>query len=675
MISRIGFYVRDLLIRGVDFFFRVFLGQSTGAEAFSALRRVCIAERKLFGILKAVRPQVASRLLFSGLSGSPVYYLRWAVLGLVVAVMLALRLQLSDSIVFGLSPSTWLLDLSIGLLIGLSAARESLRDMGRHALTEAEEATIGKISNEIHSRLEVPSPLQSQTEAMYELAELQQQLRERDYNAKAFGRNGWTVTENLYNLLLVLSVIVLISPLGALFALFATITIIPSIVYELIALQRSEMGLIVDRARRRSLLRISEDPRWKCVLRWIAPAGAIVEPLIKLSEQIGSARGQGKARRNIQREISRGVFFSLFALSCWFPIEACIKDQLSLRIALLYMFSMLGLWYAIAAIAEKSALLFEKASDLELIERALAELEKVQSTSSIVAAGPDRSELYLSFRFAYPYSDTLLRCTADGIRVPHSVDNCWSGTLAVVGRPRSGRTSLMRLLTGELYPTSGAITIGNIPTTDCVMSREAPLIPDLIPPFQQMKILELFQSFLNHPDLSVVEVEEILRKIDLLDQIKRKGSEDYTGANLLIGYRGNYLDDNQTRLLFLALQFAALKLRIKENGFRPKLILLDGAHRLTTRKQRLLVKKLFKEVAEELYATLIVVIRDPSHEIDDRDFVITLLEPQDFPPEQTLRQENGNLLTGGLHKDRWKHADKTRRERYRAFLKSVAEVH
>ena len=661
----------------ISFLLKIFLGKQAGTEATDVLIRVCKAEFGLWKILRQERPDIARRLLYSGLCSSPAYYLRWGVLGLWVGSMISVHSGVHHNGLLG-KPHLFL-DLCLGMLIGLSATRETLRDIGRQAMTEAEEIIHGYISTQIHLGREVVAPGQDPNEAIFEFAELQHDIRDKEYSFKAFGRNGWAIGENLYNLFLVSLVILAISRVGAILALCATISIIPSIVYELISLMRSEQGQYINRARRRSLLRIAEDPRWKSVIRTIAPPGGIIESILNLTAEISSTRIAGRIKRAVQKIISLVVFFTLFALSCWFPVSDYIGGGLSLRVTLLYVFSMLGLWYGVYAISEKASTLFEKITDLDLIDRALqtlsAALQNPQPPpgSSNPSSGMDSSALTLNFRFGYPFQDLLLRTPDSGFTVPPSIG--LSEVVKVVGRPGSGRTSLLRILAGQLRPTFGSIAVGDQLTHEHDMSKRVLLIPDLIPPPQQIKILELFQAYQNRTDLDLVEVEEVLRRLELLDEIKRSGSEDYTGGNLLVGYRNNYLNEDQNRLLFLALQYAAIKQRLTDREFNPRVLAIDGVHRLSRLKHRQNIVKQFKELTDELHATLIVVIRDPTTELENDDWVITVLEPDDFPPAMRLQQQPGNVLTFGRHRDRFGHTTTDKRLAYRNYLKAIAAIY
>jgi ABC-type multidrug transport system fused ATPase/permease subunit len=667
--ERLAHWLRPLLVRCLRFFCLVFLGNESGEEVYDATKKLVRRQGYLWGFFVEDSPPAKQRLVFSTLLKTPVYYARWAVVGLLMGSLIEVMLQrkeLEDGMLLKLTTS---LDLYLGLLVALSALRETLQDVGRHTLGEAQDAIPTAMANRMASITAIPQ--MSAGEARFELARLREAVRVKQFQIGQSFHNAWGLIENFYSLAIVGLVIFLISIPGGLLALVGVCSLIPSMLFELLQLQREERNNAVNRARRRALQQISEEPNWQIVLSSVAPPEAVSGLLNSISKEIRSVFSRDKTKQMVQRISARIVFFTLFALSTLFPVIATFNGELRPRVTLLYIFSMLGLWYAVSGIAEKASKLFEKVEDLAEVDEANERIKEDRGVAIAATTSPRlSSEITIDkVSFGYPFKPLLLRFEQT-VRIPPTIT--LATTIRIFGRARSGKTTLLQLLSGNCQPTFGSIELGGSSLASLETSLGILYVPERVPVFPRIKLQELFNAFLNE-DIEGKEVRRYLRTFGLIDDLYDESSPDWTGENLLIQFRDQYLDEVQERLLFYSLQFAALERRSKDGRFQPTLIAVDGLHRLPSLRLRQACFEAFKSIADS-YCSSLIVTTDDLREIGNEDYVLSILEREDYPPKSKLVEKNGNLVTFGRHKDRWEHSDSFKKKRYRDYLRSVSAI-
>lgn len=661
-------WARQVASRSLRFLCMVSLGESGGTELVQTLQQVVRRQKSFWGYFVDEAPSARRRLLFSTALKSPTYYARWAVVGLLMGSLIEAMLSRSEAKLSPASTLTTSIDFYLGLLVALSALRETLQDLGRHALSEAQDVVPASIANAIASCRTVPDA--SSGDARHVLARLREAVRVKQYQIGQFFHNSWGLLDNVYGLLIVGLVLVLISPLGALLALVGVCSMIPSMLFELLNLKREEQKNAVNHARRRALQELSEDPDWQVVLEKVAPEEAVSGLLSDISLEIRSNRAFDKTKQMIQRNLARLVFFTLFALSTLFPVLETFNGDLRPRVTLLYIFSMLGLWYAVSAIAERASSLVAKVDELSEVDEATQVVadNRPEDTPTASSASVSSEIVVNHMSFGYPFKELILRFD-QRLVIPPTIT--LATTIRVVGRAQSGKTTLLKLLCGMKQASAGSIEIGGMDPGLPSLAQRLIYIPERVPRFPRIKIHELFTAYLRE-ELEGKEVREYLRIFGLLDELYDESRPEWTGENLLINFKDQYLDDVQQRLLFYALQYAALERRNGDSSFRPLLIAVDGISRLPSLALRERCFQAFKSIADSYCASLAVSTVD-FRELGEEDFVLSILEKEDYPPKSTLVDRNGNLVTGGKHKNRWHHSDKFKQKRYRDYLRALAD--
>lgn len=650
-----------------------------GAARGTALREHLDEFFRLFSslaqIVRRELPGESNVMLFAGTFQSPVYYLRWAVVGLMMGVIFSGRSLSGDSLGAGIS---WELDLTIGLLIALSAMRDVMSADARQARKRAEDHLPESIKKGLLGIHTVPD--MSETEAEGYLAELRRQTEQARFRIGRFFSNGVVLAENGLNIAIGTLVLFLISPLAAMLGVGALLLTVWIVASYRITQRKDEEPLYRLRSRRASLYKLAQHPDLEPLRESVSRPDTFMSALQTLDQEISDATDRAAEEARTRRNIARWVFFTLFGLSAIYPLHAAFSGELRPRLALLYIFSMIGLWLALSSAIEKAFQLREELAELGEVQEALALLEKQGGDE---AATDNTRELIQGSQVEFhdlrcaptPFAPTMLRwppvrTVQPGIPGTATIDN----EVKVIGPPRSGRSLLLKLLTGHVLPSRGEVHVGGVSLSEVGLSERRSrllLVPECPGPFPTTKVMELFQSFCG-PEIENNDVRAILGHFYLLDDFEAMGSGEFKGENLLIEWRDRHLSDQQTKLLWLALHYGALWVRSNDRDFNPKIIAVDGVHKIEGLKLREAVLDRFRLIANDRCAKFISVVRD-RREIGDKDWVLALLPPEQVPPDAEEDGSKAHLVTGGLHKQLFNNPNQVKREAYRRYLKALKE--
>lgn len=639
---------------------RATLGKVRCSEGVETFARIRWLHRQFWARLKEVSPKTARVMVMGAVIRPLAHYAQWLAIGILFACLRLERGAEEATVQLQISLQ---LNLSLGFLFGLITLRDVLRAKLFTDSAEASEIVPLRLARELE-QLEQVGELSPQDSAPT-LARFHRAVRKNSWAIGGFVRNAVAIQENYWGLFLGLAVLFWVCWWAAFIALFAVMLLIPLRTFELWAIKRAQDKLVIPRLVLDNLQHLAEDVRINRLLDVFLEKGRFVGGLNQSREFLASCQKEIRTTSGWHQGSARIIFFSLFSISCVLPTLALLHQELAFRPFMLYVFSMVGLWLNVQTVTEKTSKLIFDLGRLDEVEEALEAL----SETAPAASNATRPKVSLSSsikvaansKFGYPGRKLLLWCPKE--LTHQAVITEVESRLVVIGAPRSGSSTLLRLLAGELKPTSGTIEIGDQASSNLDLRPWVKLIGDTIPEFPRIKIGELFRAVVGQ-NMADTEIEQLLELFGLLSEIKVEGSEDYTGLNLLIGHNGRYLTEEQSRLLFLALHYAVLKERAKKEDFRPAVIAVDGVHKVRPLLRRLQIAQLFRKLCDQLHSSLLTVVRD-LREIEDSDQVILLVSQDQAPAEYQDQEFCKTLVFGYDHGARWRHTDRHKRAWYR----------
>lgn len=178
--------------------------------------------------------------------------------------------------------------------------------------------------------------------------------------------------------------------------------------------------------------------------------------------------------------------------------------------------------------------------------------------------------------------------------------------ILIKGKIGSGKTSIIKLITGLINPDSGKILINDIPLNnikDKLLNSTGFMIqnPNL---FEDSIINNIKYTKSNISDKKIIH---ILKKLNLYNNFKNKENGLYTN----VGKNGNKLSGGEKQIIFF------MRMYIKN----PKLIIMDEPTSSLDKKTKNILNKLLKKFMKD--KTVIIVSHD-DFLIEDMDKIIDL---------------------------------------------------
>lgn len=615
----------------------------------------------------------AQRLVLTSLGYSPPFYLRWFIVGLLIAEIRPSLLQ------HEITPA---LDFYLGTCFAVTMFLELLKNSERNAISEVEKKLPSILSNDI---IQICDKVDTRSTSNNELVSLIRDLRLAEFNLGRFTGNSITIIGSIYSLCIVLTILFLISKIGAIIAFASCSFVLPAMIFANWSSQKEAKDLAYLRVRKNTLLKIFEDPRVYYHIRKISPKGAFVSQIDSLRHALVSGNSESESDHTFIKKVGMLIFFSLFGVSTLIPVVEIGQGYLSTRLVILYVFSMMSLWYAIGKIADRYSQITKSFVELEKAKIAVRYIKKYRN--KVFESGNNNSSLPTSgeiivseFTFNFPFQETCLEnihpFTIPDELAPNQNNQTTAGTVVRVFGDDDG--ILLRLLAGNLKPSSGTVKIGNHLVEN--MASNIYYIPDCGTQYQEGKVIEIVEAWLggklvdtvgeNGDKISKATIVNRLLSRFCLSELSIKGREKHTGANLILGYNNIFLSPNQNRLFLYANWYASAMYQFRERNI--KLVVVDGIHRLEKLNQRIKVARNFKELADKHGATLIASAKD-SREMGsllndaDREFVLCCRGLEDRALDQNTKEVE-TLVTFGIYGDLRNHTNKRVRDKLNEFL-------
>jgi len=685
------------------------------SSGYQLLLRILKLSDYTRGLVRKNLPHEYRCLVYSSFLRTPMQYVQWATMGLLMMAVFAGGIVL----LFGGQASSshhtlqknipFDIDFAFGLLIVVSTIRDSLKDTNKKASQSVRDRLPMHMLDVLYGLQKIGEL--SVHESDSELSRLRKAVRIKGNALAEFDSRFRGIKEQFFTLVVLCFAILCSYVWGAGIVYIALAFTLQVMIQWMLALTKRRKGLRAKIASVSNRAAFVEDARSLPALRSIAPPGAMIHGIHRTNEEIATIKSESHSSFELQRVISRLVFFSMFALAAILPLYQVYEHELGTRRALLFWISLTGFWLSMSILAENSNRVVEiLTEDLEEVEEAVEVI--IQETDPpppdpnappkpaiIPPRKAECADMVLDgVRIGIPFHRTYLRTDPIPVRIPFSPGLC--KVVKVLGRPRSHKSFLLDALAGSIDPKTGTITSGAIKFNDYESHERDRLtyfsyLPRLIPVFPKLKIIELFQEYRNigpTPEedpfekakfINALEVHtrKILADFDrLIDELEVPGQEDRTGVNLMLGEQGMFIDEEQNRMLYYALQYSAMLERYEQGdmSFDPDVLIIDGLYFIRSWKRREKVLSMFRKICDKTHTTLVVAIENPNDLYDD-DFVITILEPRDFSPNQELEAETdkpkekwSNLIAGGvIHSKLYGHSDEHKRMRYRKFLASL----
>lgn len=619
--------------------------------------------------------------LYSVTLDAPLVYIRWIILGFFVA-------SLTESVrIHSISGN---LDILLGVLIAIVYLKINCSDLKNETIQSANEeipqiifAHLEQVSSDnVHVLLDVNE----------EKADACSFLRRKKYFLGQIVTSSWLLFDCMYNLSFALLVLFLISIPGTVLVLVTISVVIPAVIIIAFLQEIKEKELVETRLKHDAASDLLHNIR---LLGWLQSCHTrleLVHTIEKTSSKLLREKNLSREHTSSLIKIVRLLFFTMFSLSILFPVLQIQSGMFSTRVAILYAFSMMSLWYAISTVGSLLRKIFAASFSLGGIDSILTYLSEdpQKALTPICLKGNEKSILIEPITFGLP-GEPLLLVSTEKAEIALSVD------LPVVTRVIGNHTTeILQLMSGILSPLSGNIYIGEHPTH--TLSHLMIYIPDKIPLFHNVRIIDLFEWLVFGDKLNSIPMTErdreltdreklvkssewALSQVGLLGEIKVTGREEYTGVNMLLAKR-NVLDEDQNRKLFYALTLARLRYLQKYNSsWRPILIAIDGLHRISHLDSRTQIARVFYDLSKALHCNLFLACRD-EREIGaldgSKEFVVTSAASELYTPTlmtnaKMKQRGEASQLVIGTHDSRLRFLDKNVTAAYKKLLNTITQ--
>jgi len=562
-----------------------------------------------------------------------------------------------------------------------------------------------------------------------ELSDRRAAIISRSYQISQFFRNTLTVIENAYSVLVVLLVIVAVSVVGAsagghhvltfAFACFCTVAVTFAmtivVMRQLLHHKVNDGNVGLMQARARSLQQLRDSASSRTLVENVMARGLADEKLHEKRAEVRTVKKENRDDWGVKRNVYSNAFFTIFGLTSVVYVLAAGNGQLSGRLMLLFIFAMVGVWGAISYLSDKSSSLIEAEQDgvLEGLEKGLSAIEFAESQlgaplqvklstplvprNGEITFHTDESSGKAYFSYGGPNSQIRYPKPALGdVKLPYTVTE--TKVMRVLGRKNSGSTLLLKTLAGKYPVRAGRVEIGGVDLAEVgpAIGEWVKLVEQEIPSFDGNSILDIFKTFVCE-NITEDRIWTVLGLLGLKDQIEQwqitdadTGHTKASGVQVMIGRGGRHLKSDSLRLLWFAVHFEAMRMRLSDAEFKPVLILLDGVHLLSSRSDRARVVHLFEHKllaspeANHLQVTLIATA------LHHRDVELWLKGNNAFKDQTVLALHQPSPLgeSGEVHPDDvvkdctssvlyvWehlKHKKATSGSRYKTFYTGVGK--
>ncbi len=616
-------------------------------------------------------------LYVPALLGQPIYYVSWYNMGVLVATIVGapvayfeLPLELCVPLAFYI----FLRSLADVLNEGGRAASKSIRDSISAALTERIESIkqFGGLNDD---------------ESVAKKSQLLGFVTDNATRLGYFYTNWVSLLEQVYRASITMVVMIYISPLPGLVALGALLLCLIIIVHDLLTSAKDRRQYAILLKRRESLRILESNPRLRLMYQAFANPNLLAEQIDAVTREIDDHETQVRWEAKLRRGVTLVIFISLTAVGASIPMLAAYNEQLSLRVALLYLFSMMGSWLACYQISRRMYDVSDgyalMADDLELLGTSLSYGEQGQGPEVEEEENPfehSRIEIEDGTTVAAPFFGPIVRCR--GMNVPPTVGDA-EVVKVVAERGGLGTSTLLQMLTGYRKTLSGSVKVGGRRLDEVVRSSESRQLlyfPDTLGPYERCTIAERFAHICGTKKYdSENPVSGIYRQLseeEFLTQVKKalnlfkKGHLD--PELLYLPHGETFLREEDTKVLWLAACFASLAAKREDkNGFRAhvKVVAIDGIHLISENKElRDHIVVLFKHLCSKLGATLIVTICRGDH-IEDGDYVISVNSPRTAFADDRKRDSDLNVAALRPHSQWWSSVNESRQNWYRKHIK------